>query len=207
MYIEPKQIFKDLSKILKASQDWRDYNIHCAALNYYIGEYISQNFNKSEYIVLTGDFMNEAFADYTSEFIEGKEYYKQPKFSQKIRQRFFLNGLDSSDREIGIFSSFGLSCIQPYSFVLERYQSLTNDDLSKDDVKYKINGSLLPKMLLNKVNKQKVRAQVGDTSGGILGYFIKHDITEDKLIKIFSEEFKINQKFLSDFIQVGVYRI
>ena len=62
-------------------------------------------------------------------------------------------------------------------------------------------------MLLNKVNKQKVRAQVGDTSGGILGYFIKHDITEDKLIKIFSEEFKINQKFLSDFIQVGVYRI
>ena len=206
LYIEPKKILKDLLKILRASQDWRDYNIHCAALNYYIGDYISQNFNKNEYIVLTGDFMNEAFADYTSEFVEGNEYYKQPNFSQKVRQRFFLNGLDSSDREIGIFSNFGLSCIQPYSFVLDHYKSLTNDDLLGDEVKYKINGSLLPKSLLNKINKQKVRAQVGDTSGGILGYFIKQGITDDKLIKIFLKEFNINQKFLSDFIQIGVYK-
>lgn len=205
--IEPKKIFKDLTKILRASQDWRDYNVHCAVLNYYISEYISKNFNTNEYIVLTGDFMNEAFADYNAEFIEGNEYYKQPKFSQKVRQRFFLNGLDSSDREIGIFSSFGLSCIQPYSFVLEQYKLLTNNDLLKDGAKYRINGSLLPKSLLNKINREKVRAQVGDSSGGILGHFIKNGITDKKLIKIFSEEFNLNQKFMNDFIQIGVYKI
>ncbi len=207
IYIETNKILKDLPKILRAAQDWRDYNVHCAVLNYYIGEYISKNFNKNEYIVLTGDFMNEAFADYTSEFVEGNEYYKQPNFSQKVRQRFFLNGLDSSDREIGIFSSFGLSCIQPYSFVLDHYKLLTNDDLSEGEVKYNINGSLLPKLLLNKINKRKVRAQVGDSNGGILGYFIKQGITEDNLRKIFSKAFNINQKFLSDFIQIGVYKI
>ncbi len=206
IYIDPKKIFKDLTKIFKASQDWRDYNIHCAVLNYYIGEYISKNFNPNEYVVLTGDFMNEAFADYTSEFIEGNEYYKQPNFSQKVRQRFFLNGLDTSDREIGIFTGFGLTCIQPYSFVLEKYKLLTNQDLSEDNAKYKINGSLLPKSILNKINKQKVRAQVGDSSGGILGYFIKNDMKDKKLIKVFSEEFNLNEKFMNDFIQIGVYK-
>ena len=207
IYINSERIITDLSKILRASQDWRDYNVHCAVLNYYIAEHISQNFDKKKYIVLTGDFMNEAFADYTSEFIKGNEYYAQPKFSQKTRQRFFLNGLDSSDREIGIFSHFGLSCIQPYTFVINRYRSLTNNDLSKDDAKYQINGSLLPKSLLNSINNQKVRAQVGDVDGGILGYFIKNDITQGKLKKIFSKEFKINQDFLKDFIEVGVYKI
>lgn len=206
LYIEPKKIFKDLTKILKASQDWRDYNIHCAVLNYYIGKYILENFNPNDYVVLTGDFMNEAFADYTSEFIGNKEYYKQPNFSQKVRQRFFLNGLDSSDREIGIFTSFGLSCIQPYSFVLDQYKLLTNNDLSKDNIKYKINGSLLPKSILNKINKHKVRAQVGDSSGGILGHFIKNGMTDKKLIKFFSQKFNLNQKFMDDFIQIGVYK-
>ncbi len=207
IYIDTKNILKDLPKILRAAQDWRDYNVHCAVLNYYIGEHISKNFNKNEYIILTGDFMNEAFADYTSEVVEGIEYYKQPNFSQKVRQRFFLNGLDTSDREIGIFSSFGLSCVQPYSFVLDHYKLLTNDVLSRDDVKYNVNGSLLPKLLLNKINKRKVRAQVGDSDGGILGYFIKQGITEDNLRQIFSKEFNVNQKFLSDFIQIGVYKI
>ena len=79
--------------------------------------------------------------------------------------------------------------------------------MSKDDAKYQINGSLLPKSLLNSINNQKVRAQVGDVDGGILGYFIKNDITQGKLKKIFSKEFKINQDFLRDFIQVGVYKI
>ena len=206
LYIKPKKIFNDLTKILKAAQDWRDYNIHCAVLNYYIGEYISENFNPKDYVVLTGDFMNEAFADYTSEFVDSNEYYKQPNFSQKVRQRFFLNGLDSSDREIGIFTSFGLSCIQPYSFVLEQYKLLTNDDLLEDNVKYKINGSLLPKSILEKINKHKVRAQVGDSSGGILGHFINNGMTDKKLKKVFSKEFNINQKFMNDFIQIGVYK-
>lgn len=61
--------------------------------------------------------MNKIFADYTSEFFDGEEFYKQPNFNQKTRQRFFMNGLDSSDREIGVFESLGFDCIQPYSFV------------------------------------------------------------------------------------------
>ena len=48
---------------------------------------------------------------------------------------------------------------------------------------------------------------MGDSSGGILGHFIKNGITDKKLIKIFSEEFNLNQKFMNDFIQIGVYKI
>ena len=49
--------------------------------------------------------MNEYFADYEEEKFEGKTYYKQLRTNQKIRQRFFIKGLDSSAREVGKFSN------------------------------------------------------------------------------------------------------
>ena len=206
VFIEKRKISEDLPKILRACQDWRDYNVHCAVLNYYIAEYVSKNFNSKDCLILTGDLMNEIFADYTSEIIDNEEFYKQPKASHKTRQRFFINGLDSSDREIGVFSSFGLQCIQPYAFVLEYYRSLTNDDLSKKNSKYFVNGNLIPKDLLDLVGQSKMRAQVGDDEGGILGYFIRNEMKESYLRKKFCELFDCSEEFIDNFIQIGSYK-
>ena len=48
--------------------------------------------------------MNEYFADYEEEKFEGKTYYKQLRTNQKIRQRFFIKGLDSSLEKL-VFSN------------------------------------------------------------------------------------------------------
>ena len=68
--------------------------------------------------------MNEYVADYTSEVINGVEYYPQIKQSNTIKQRFFIKGLDSSDRENGIFNYFNIPIFQPYSFVDLYYKKL-----------------------------------------------------------------------------------
>jgi asparagine synthetase B (glutamine-hydrolysing) len=57
-----EEIFSDLNKIIYSCQDWRDFNVHCAFLNYAIAKYIKKN--NLNYPVLTGDLMNEYFADY-----------------------------------------------------------------------------------------------------------------------------------------------
>ena len=47
--------------------------------------------------------MNECFADYENEIVNGKVYYKQLNISTYLRSKFLINGLQSSDRENGIF--------------------------------------------------------------------------------------------------------
>ena len=150
--------------------------------------------------------MNEAFADYTSEFVFGKEYYRQPDVSIKARQRFLIRGLDSSDREVGVFSSFGLTCIQPYAFVLEDYKLLTEHDLMDERSKYSINGELLPEQILKMVGKDKVRAQTGDEGGGILGHFVRNGIEEVNLVNTFCESFSCSKDFIRSFLNIGEYR-
>ena len=206
VFIFKEQMLDELKNILRAAQDWRDYNVHCAALNYYLAKNIKDHFNPKDYVVLTGDFMNEIFADYTSEFFDGEEFYKQPNFNQKTRQRFFMNGLDSSDREIGVFESLGFDCIQPYSFVANYYRKLSNEQLSRLNAKYLFNGKLLPEELLGKVGRSKVRAQVGDSSGGVLGHFISLGLSQQKLEDIFCEYFSVDKKFIKQFIEIGSYR-
>ena len=206
VFIDKNEVLEQLKDILRASQDWRDYNVHCAALNYFLAKRMRKLFTPKNYVVLTGDFMNEIFADYTAEEFDGKEYYPQPNFNQKTRQRFFMNGLDSSDRELGIFENFGFDCVQPYSFVAHYYKKLTNDKLSQSNAKYEFNGQLLPKGLLKRVGRSKVRAQIGDSTGGMLGHFISSGLTSDRLEGLFCEYFSLDKKFLRQFIEVGVYR-
>lgn len=206
VFISKEKMLDELKNILRAAQDWRDYNVHCAALNYYLAEKIKDQFDPNDYVVLTGDFMNEIFADYTSEYFNGEEFYKQPNFNQKTRQRFFMNGLDSSDRELGVFDSLGFNCIQPYSFVANYYRKLSNEQLSRPNAKYLFNGVLLPEELLSKVGQSKVRAQVGDSSGGVLGHFISSGLSQQKLEDLFCEYFSLNKKFINQFIEIGSYR-
>ena len=116
---------KHLKKVLFSCQDWRDFNVHCAILNYQIAKNLSSYKNYKNEPILTGDLMNEYVADYTSEIIDGVEYYPQMKLSKNVRQRFFIKGLDSSDRENGVFNFFRIPLFQPYSFVDLYYKKPT----------------------------------------------------------------------------------
>lgn len=196
----------NLKEIMYYSQDWRDYNVHCAALNYHLAKNARQIFDPNDYFVLTGDFMNEIFADYTSEVYDGEEYYPQPKFSTRVRQRFFMNGLDSSDREVGVFAGFGFSCFQPYSLVANHFRKLADQQLEASDSKYQINGKILPDEIYSMVGRSKVRAQVGDSSGGMLGSFLRAGLTAERLEELFCEYFRVDHKFLKEFIHIGSYR-
>ena len=117
---------KNLRKIMYASQDYRDYNIHCATLNFFI----AKNINKKMF-VLTGDFMNEYFADYKEEALNNKIYYKNPNVDLKTLQSFFMRALDSSDREGGIFNFFNIPLYQPYSIFFQYFQNLKLNVLKK----------------------------------------------------------------------------
>ena len=87
--ITKKEIFKNLKKIMFSCQDWRDYNVHCASINFLIGKYLSK-LTLKKFPLLTGDFMNEICADYNTEFYKNKEYYKVPNIPKKYKQRFFF---------------------------------------------------------------------------------------------------------------------
>ena len=54
--------------------------------------------------------MNEFFADYQNERINGKIYYQKPKISKKLYQKYLINSLDSSNRECGVFNFFNIKC-------------------------------------------------------------------------------------------------
>ena len=85
-----------------ACQDWRDYNLHCSCLNFTLGEFERKIPILKNRVILTGDFMNEFVADYTSEKIFGKIFIGF-RICQKTLQKFFTGGLDLSSREVGIW--------------------------------------------------------------------------------------------------------
>ena len=70
LFFNYEDIEKKIPKILKTSQDWRDYNVHCATLNYFIAEKLSKKKIKNP--VLTGDMMNEFCSDYKAETFQKK---------------------------------------------------------------------------------------------------------------------------------------
>ena len=190
-----------------ACQDWRDYNLHCSCLNFIIGEFIKKNTNLKNRVILTGDFMNEFVADYTSEKVYGKVFYRVPNLPKKTLQRFFTRGLDTSSRESGVFGFFGLQIFQPFNCLKDFYFQFNEKKISQKDFKYNINKTLIPKSLFNLVNKKKVRAQIGDEkSGGIIQIFHKNKIYQKKLEEIFVKNFNCSTEWLRSFIQFGRFK-
>ncbi|MCW8966750.1 MAG: asparagine synthase-related protein [Candidatus Pacearchaeota archaeon] len=190
------------------AQDWRDFNVHCAVVNLFLAQDIRARFPDSEVIVLTGDLMNEYVCDYHEEEIDGAIYYPQPRIDILKRRRFFMRGLDSGDREVGVFNAFGLTVCQPYSAVSGDYVSVPGTYLESPDSKMILNSHLLPDKLLDKVGKAKVRAQVGGKDGGVLGAFHNLGLGEKKLFEIWKSGFPVDAvpDDPSDIIQFGRYR-
>ena len=150
--------------------------------------------------------MNEYVADYESEMIDGVEYYPQVKQSNAVRQRYFIKGLDSSDRENGVFNYFNIPIFQPYSFIDLYYKKLPKKYLDRKNIKHELNRKLIDNTIYRLVSKKKVRAQVGDRGMGILSYMIKNKIFQKNLEQMFCKYFNLRKDFISSFIDVGTYR-
>ena len=199
------EIKKNLFKTMHYIQDWRDFNLHCGCLNFQLAKYIKSKYG-TKIPIFSGDFMNELFADYNSEYIDGKEYYKQLKVSNYLRSKWFTQGLETSDRENGIFSKFGLIFFQPYFIIIDMFRNMEKDFLIKNN-KHDFNKKIIPKSLYRILPKNKIRAQITDKEGGILKYFIDKKLNEKKIIKLFSKKFKFSRGWLNRFIIFGRYRI
>lgn len=203
-----EMVVDSIESAVKLGQDWRDFNVHCAVVNLFLVQDISQDHKGQNAVVLTGDIMNELVCDYEEEVMEdGTTYYRQPKISlQKLRQ-FLCRGLDAGDREIGLFNGYGLPVIQPYNFVADLYMSIPTNMLEIPNSKYLLNDHLLPSQIANRVGKTKTRAQVGGKDGGILGFFHQLGIGETRLKKIWKSNLPgICDDGAYDIIQFGRYR-
>lgn len=198
-----RDIKNSLVRIMDSSQDWRDYNVHCATLNYFIAKNLGKL--KKKIPVLTGDMMNEYCADYTTEIFKKKKFYEIPRINKKILQRYLINGLDSSSRETGVFDKFHIPLFQPYCVLSELYTSLPVSFFKKN-FKYNLNSKFIPKSLLKMISKKKNRAQITDNNGGILGYFEDNKLTKEELLSIFLKKFKVSNNWLKKFVIAGQFR-
>jgi len=192
---------KRLRSVLLHGQDWRDFNVHCAWVNDILGEALRAAHPDDDIAVLTGDLMNEYVADYAEVEFKGATYYPQLKIPRARRRYYFVFGLDSGDREVGIFARHGITTVQPYSVLAEHYLAVPPSVIDLPDSKGVLNLPLLPDAgLAELITKAKVRAQVGGSDGGVLGLF--HDTG-------FGQE-RLKEEWLglfgrADLIQAGRY--
>jgi asparagine synthetase B (glutamine-hydrolysing) len=198
---------------LRYGQDWRDFNVHCAIVNQIVARAIRQDADHTGGplpLVLTGDLANEFLADYEPVPYGGAEYYKLPRMQPLDLRRTLIRGLDSGDREVGVFNHHGLEVVQPYGLIVNQYHRLPQGFIggkqSKQELAQKIAGELLPAFLFN---RPKVRAQVGDSTAhtGILPLLIERGHGANWLRRAFCRLFNIEyEAFLDRFIRGGRYR-
>jgi asparagine synthetase B (glutamine-hydrolysing) len=194
-------------------QDWRDFNVHCAIVNEIVAGAIRDDAETSGGplpLVLTGDLANEFLADYEPVEYGGEEYYRLPRMQPYDLRRTLIRGLDSGDREVGVFNRHGLAVVQPYGLIVNQYHRLPQHFIggkqSKQALARRIAGDLLPEFLFD---RPKVRAQMGDSTAhtGILPQLIQRGHGAGWLRRTFCQLFNIQyEAFLDRFIRGGRYR-
>jgi Asparagine synthase len=188
-------------------QDWRDFNVHCATVNLFLAQDIRAAFPGEKVVVLSGDLMNEYVCDYSEERVGTTVYYKIPRIPMDKRRRYFVRGLDAGDREIGVFSAYGLIACQPFAVLAERFMRIPALMLERPDLKWALNGPLLAPQVTAHVNRAKTRAQVGGKDLGTLGLYHQLGIGEAQLRRAWQNQFPSEQPETCDeFIQFGRYK-
>lgn len=205
--VDKQQIVDVLKQAPILSEDWRDFNVHCGALNMLLAQAIRNNQVKPGFIV-TGDLMNEFVCDYHEENLNGKKYYRLPDISKKSLQRWLVRGLMTSSREDRVFENYGLTIIQPYAITYDLYSCLKEEDLSIPDIKRICNTTKDTKWLLKLISDVKLRAQVGskDTMG-ILGVAVECGYNDDRFLAIISEYCNVEIHECKDLIFGGSFPI
>ena len=174
---------KDVYESLKISpiycEDWRDFNVHCSALNLLLAKRIKETY-KGNTFVITGDLMNEYLCDYQEEIYKGQTYYKLPKINKKSLQRWLVKGLSTSSREDRVFESQGLITVQPYASFYDIYSNLSCEELGLESIKRICNLTSETEWLDKFISNTKLRAQIGTKeSMGILGIAVDNKLNDD----------------------------
>lgn len=204
-----RRILDHLDTVLRDGVDWRDFNVHAALVNAVLAEAVAES-GVDRPMVFTGDLANELLADYHDEVYRGVTYYRLPRIPPVARRRWLVTGLDSTNREVGVFGAWGVPLVQPYAAATELYLRLPGDFLAREDAKQHlcrtVFGDVLPDYILHRV---KVRAQIGDpdTGGGVLATCIDHGVDQAALRARFAELHKVDgTTALDQFIRAGRYR-
>jgi asparagine synthetase B (glutamine-hydrolysing) len=205
-----KSLLEKLDVVLGEGVDWRDFNVHAGLVNAAIAEAIaaSESTNARK-IVLTGDLANEFLADYGEERYRGATYYELPRLPQPALRDALIRGLDTSNREVGVFAAWGTDVVQPYAAAVDLYRSLPASLLVSSEAKQKVGravfGDLLPEYVYG---RGKVRAQVGSSQGdhGVLGLCIDNGIDARYLRNRFAYIHRVTGAGLNRFIRGGTYR-
>jgi len=210
--ITPDALPEKLDEVLTYGQDFRDFNVHCGLVNAVLASAIEQLERKhglARPCVLTGDTMNELMADYTPVQYGSSEYYSLPNLSRGRLRRFLVTGLDSGDREVGIFAHHGIDVVQPYAIRPEVYTALPANFLDDDEAKQRlarlVMGDRIPPFIYT---RRKVRAQVAGSKkvGGTMAALLDRGIDGTALANRFCELFGFDAAELKRWIRAGVYR-
>lgn len=210
VFIDPSELLSLLDVVLVYGQDWRPFNVHCGLVNAALGAALAQRHpTGARPVVLTGDGMNELMADYSAVDYGGTEHYRLPRLGAGPLRRFLVGGLDSGDREVGIFHHYGIDTLQPYASCADAYARLPGPLLSRPDVKRRLMQQLqlddIPRAILE---RPKVRAQVGSSVAvtGTLAALIDRGVDARQLAARFAQLFDIDAASLADLIRGGYYR-
>jgi asparagine synthetase B (glutamine-hydrolysing) len=209
--VADNEILDSIDDVLRFGQDWREFNVHCGVVNAAIGRAIGRAHPAGPRpVVLTGDVMNELMADYTAVTLNGREYYTLPRLPPGRLRRHLVQGLDSGDREVGIFTQRGVDAIQPYAMCAGSYAAVPDALVNQADAKAglvrAIMGTRIPSYVYD---RPKVRAQVGGagTVRGTLAVFAEHGVDAAALAARFAALFGLPVPELGRMIRGGIYRV
>jgi asparagine synthetase B (glutamine-hydrolysing) len=205
----PASLLDKVDIVLEEGVDWRDFNVHAGLVNAAIAEAITLSNGKARKLVLTGDLANEFLADYGEERYRGATYYELPRLRGQALRDALVRGLDTSNREVGIFAAWGVDVVQPYAVAVDFYRSLPQSLLESPEGKQSLGRSIFGDLLPDYVYaRPKVRAQVGSSQGdrGVLGLCIDHGINAQYLRDQFAHLHGVRSDALDRFIRGGTYR-
>jgi asparagine synthetase B (glutamine-hydrolysing) len=205
----PTSLLDKLDIVLEEGVDWRDFNVHAGLVNAAIAEAIAVSGGKSRKIVLTGDLANEFLADYGEERYRGATYYELPRLRGRTLRAALVRGLDTSNREVGVFAAWGMEVVQPYAVAVDFYLSLPPSLLESPVGKQSLGRAIFRELLPDYIYaRPKVRAQVGSSQGdrGVLGLCIDHGVDAQYLRDRFAHLHGVRSDALDHFIRGGTYR-
>ena len=205
------ELLEPIDDVLVACADFRDFNVHCALVNWAIARGIDGAAAEDEdAIVVTGDLANELLADYHEETYRGQTHYRLPRIPRPALRDALVRGLDSSHRELGVFGAFDLDCVQPYSAAVDHYLALEPSAFDDEQRKARLDRAIFGEAVPSYVyDRKKSRAQVGDdeTGGGVLAACIDRGIDDAWLRDRFAALHGVGDSGdLNRFVRAGRYR-
>jgi asparagine synthetase B (glutamine-hydrolysing) len=208
--VAAEQLVAHLDDVLLFGQDHRDFNVHCGLVNDAVARWLAaRHEGGARPLVLTGDGMNELVADYTPVRHRGHRYYDLPELPPDQLRRFLVAGLDSGDREVGIFAARGSDVIQPYLMCAQAVAALPGRYLQSDAAKQELVRSFMGDRVPRHVyERPKVRAQVASSGEvrGTLAALSARGIDADVLTRRFAALLRAPEHDVRNLIRGGLYR-